>query len=102
MTQDIPQAETNRFKTFIKLSVLTGFSWTSGFIAVPIQNVVLFSLFVILNASQGLFLLLAIWAPKLRKKIYSSNSSATGTGSMAKRSGSSDCRTPSSTSSSMH
>ena len=69
MTQDIPQAETNRFKTFIKLSVLTGFSWTSGFIAVPIQNVVLFSLFVILNASQGLFLLLAIWAPKLRKKI---------------------------------
>ena len=93
MTQDIPHAETNRFKTFIKLSVLTGLSWTSGFIAVPIQNVVLFSLFVILNASQGLFLLLAIWAPKLRKKYYSSNSSATGTGSMALRNVRSDDRT---------
>ena len=99
MTQDIPQAETNRFKTFIKLSVLTVFSWTSGFIAVPIQNVVLFSLFVILNASQGLFLLLAIWAPKLRKKYYSSNSSPNGTGNMAFRSGRSDDRTDFSTSS---
>ena len=79
ITQDVPQAERDRFGTFVKLSILTGLGWTFGFIAVPSGNVVLFILFVLLNASQGLFLIIAIWAPTLRKRILSSDFSVNGT-----------------------
>ena len=88
ITQDLRQAERDRFGTFVKLSVLTGLSWTFGFIAVPSGNVVLFILFVVLNASQGLFLLIAIWAPTLRKRIQSSDFSLSGTKLTSLRSGS--------------
>ena len=61
--------EKNKFVVFLKLSIITGSSWAFGFIAVPSENPVLFVLFVILNASQGLFLLLLIWLPKLRRHL---------------------------------
>ena len=67
--------EKNKFVVFLKLSIITGSSWIFGFISDPSENTVLFILFVILNASQGLFLLLLIWLPKLQKHLRSTGKS---------------------------
>ena len=76
LTMKNPNRENkNKFVVFLKLSLITGSSWIFGFIAVPSENAVLFVLFVILNASQGLFLLLLIWLPKLKRHLRSAGES---------------------------
>ena len=68
MTQNPPGAQKSRLAMFIKLSILTGLGWTFGFIAVPTNITALFIIFVILNASQGLFIFIVTWLPILHKK----------------------------------
>ena len=51
--------ERNYFGIYARLSTLTGFTWIVGFLLLLIQNVVLEYLFILLNASQGLFIMIA-------------------------------------------
>ena len=51
--------ERNYFGIYARLSTLTGFTWIVGFLVLLIQNVVLEYLFILLNASQGLFIMIA-------------------------------------------
>ena len=81
-----PSVEQGRFSVFLKLFVITGLSWTFAFIAVPLENTVMFTLFVICNAGQGFFLLLAIWIPKIRREGSVTSSNMTGTTSANQKS----------------
>ena len=49
----------NYFEIYARLSTLTGFSWIVGFLLLLIKNEILEYLFILLNASQGLFIMLA-------------------------------------------
>ena len=51
--------ERNYFEIYARLSTLTGFTWIVGFILLLIQNEILEYLFILLNASQGLFIMIA-------------------------------------------
>ncbi|ESP02763.1 hypothetical protein LOTGIDRAFT_74150, partial [Lottia gigantea] len=44
---------------YIKLSTLTGITWTLGFLAIITGNQVLSYLFILINASQGIFLFIS-------------------------------------------
>ena len=58
----------NKVVLFLRLSMITGLSWIFGFVAVPTRSVILFCIFVVLNASQGFFLLVAVLFPKIRSR----------------------------------
>ena len=51
--------ERNYFRIYARLSTLTGFTWIVGFLLLLIQNEVLEYVFILLNASQGLFIMIA-------------------------------------------
>jgi len=58
------QNERNELAIFVKLSTVTGFTWIFGLLYVMTDNVVLSYMFIILNASQGVFLFFAFIANK--------------------------------------
>ena len=51
--------ERNYFGIYARLSTLTGFTWIVGFALLLVQNEVLEYVFIILNASQGIFIMMA-------------------------------------------
>ena len=51
--------ERNYFEIYARLSTLTGFTWIVGFLLLIIPNEVLEYMFILLNASQGLFVMVA-------------------------------------------
>jgi len=76
--------ERNDFEIFVKLSTITGITWVFGLIYM-LADVVAFSyLFIVLNASQGVFLFFAFVANRrvaamLREKLCTSSTDATFT-----------------------
>jgi len=82
------QNERNDFKIFVKLSTITGITWVFGLIYM-LADVVAFSyLFIVLSASQGVFLFFAFVANRrvaamLREKLCSSSTDGTITQSIA-------------------
>ena len=59
----------NYFPVYARLSTLTGFTWTLGFILIFVKNDALEYLFIILNASQGVFIMASF---VLNKRVCSS------------------------------
>ena len=55
----VSKQEQKNFQVYVRLFLLMGITWILGFIAPFIDHVVIQSLFVILNALQGLFLFIA-------------------------------------------
>ena len=47
------------WKVYLKLFIIMGLAWLIGFVAIWVDSVVVWFLFVILNASQGMFLIMA-------------------------------------------
>ena len=58
----------NYFGVYARLSTLTGLTWLFGFIMLIVQNDVLEYLFIIFNASQGVFIMIAFL---INKRVYS-------------------------------
>ena len=58
----------NYFAVYARLSTLTGITWVVGFLQLVIESEVIEYLFIILNASQGVFIMVAF---VLNKRIYS-------------------------------
>ena len=50
--------ERNRLWIHVRLFILMGITWVVGFVAIPLDHDALWYVFIILNASQGIFLLL--------------------------------------------
>ncbi|ESP02765.1 hypothetical protein LOTGIDRAFT_156711 [Lottia gigantea] len=65
---------------YIKLSTLTGITWTLGFLAIITGNQVLSYLFILINASQGIFLFISFVCNERIKKLISQNGRESGTG----------------------
>ena len=53
------QQERNYLTIYARLSTLTGLTWVFGFLQILLHNDVLEYLFIILNASQGIFIMIA-------------------------------------------
>ena len=53
------QQERNYLAIYARLSTLTGFTWLVGFLLILVQSEVLEYIFVLLNASQGVFIMVA-------------------------------------------
>ena len=51
--------ERNYFKAYARLSSLTGLTWIFGYLLILLQNEILEYLFIICNASQGVFIMVA-------------------------------------------
>ena len=78
------QNERNDFKIFVKLSTITGITWVFGLIYMLADVVVFSYLFIVLSASQGVFLFFAFVANRrvvamLREKLCSSSTDGTFT-----------------------
>ena len=79
----VSKQEQRNFQVYVRLFVLLGITWVIGFISPFIDHIVIHSLFVILNALQGLFLFIAfvcqkkIWA-FLTMKSYPHETSDSG------------------------
>ena len=63
----VSKQEQKNFQVYVRLFLLMGITWILGFIAPFIDHVAIQSLFVILNALQGLFLFIAFVC---RKKVW--------------------------------
>ena len=50
--------ERQRFWLYLKLLILMGITWVVGFLVIPLDSDVLWYIFIILNASQGILLLI--------------------------------------------
>ena len=86
----VSKQEQKYFQVYVRLFLLMGITWILGFIAPFIDHVVVQSLFVILNALQGLFLFIAfvcqkkVWdyltmkTPKDTSTLVSSTGSSSG------------------------
>ena len=66
-TRNAVAKERNYFMMFLKLAAMTGTGWCVGFVAVPTGNPVLFIVFVLLTATQGIWLLLVVWGSRCKK-----------------------------------
>ena len=51
--------ERHYLEIYAQLSTLTGFTWLAGFLLILIQSEVLEYIFILLNASQGIFIMIA-------------------------------------------
>jgi hypothetical protein len=67
-------SEKKRFVLFSKLFVLTGLTWFTGVISTFSQTyTIVWYIYIILNSSQGLFILFAFaFSPQTRKEISKS------------------------------
>ena len=57
----------NYLVMFVKLAVVTGLGWCVGFLAVPTNDVTLYVIFILLTATQGLWILVVTWGGKCKK-----------------------------------
>ena len=53
------QQERNYLAIYARLSTLTGFTWLIGFVLILVKSEILEYIFILLNASQGIFIMLA-------------------------------------------
>ena len=60
--------ERNHFRVYARLSTITGLTWLFGFIMLILKNDVLEYLFIIFNASQGIFIMIAF---VINKRVFS-------------------------------
>ena len=51
--------ERNYLQVYVRLSALTGLTWTFGFLQIVLKTEILEFIFIILNASQGVFIMVA-------------------------------------------
>ncbi|KAK6181575.1 hypothetical protein SNE40_009402 [Patella caerulea] len=66
---------------YIKLSTLTGMTWTIGFIAIITRIVALSYIFIIINASQGVFLFISfVCNERVKKLIMEGGKSSSSSG----------------------
>ena len=63
------QQERNYLTIYARLSTLTGFTWLIGFLLILVQSEVLEYIFILLNASQGIFIMIAFSVNKNLWKI---------------------------------
>ena len=57
------------FSATLKLWLLTGATWILAFVAIPTNNDIVFVVFVAAVASQGIWILLMLWANKCTQKV---------------------------------
>ena len=80
--------ERNYFGIYARLSTLTGFTWIVGFLLIVLPNEVLEYMFILLNASQGVFVMVAfifnkrVWKSCCGKRKLVETSSTRSTRSM--------------------
>ena len=79
--------ERQRFLLYLKLFILMGITWVVGFLVIPLDSDVLWYIFIILNASQGILLLIVyVVGKRARQKLtetlskLSSSASTSSTG----------------------
>ena len=60
--------ERGRFWIHIRLFILMGLTWVIGFVAIPLNYDALWYIFIVLNASQGIFLLLVYLLTKRTRR----------------------------------
>ena len=60
--------ERNYFAIYARLSTLTGLTWLFGYIHILLENKVIEYLFIVLNACQGVFIMIAF---VLNRRVYS-------------------------------
>ena len=79
--------ERQRFWLYLKLLILMGITWVVGFLVIPLDSDVLWYIFIILNASQGILLLiLYVLGKRTRQRLtetlskLSSSASTSSTG----------------------
>ena len=89
----VSKQEQKNFQVYIRLCLLMGITWILGFITPFVDHVVLNSLFVILNALQGLFLFIAFVCQKKIWDFISMKSHAHDLSSSNPSSGSSSSNT---------
>ena len=61
------QQERNYLTIYARLSTLTGLTWLIGFLLILVQSEILEYIFILLNASQGIFIMIAF---SLNKKLW--------------------------------